>query len=336
MAIVNKFYYICKHKKEKHFKMHKHKKEIQIGITVIVALTILFFGINYMKGKEFFSSNNTYFAVYSSVSGLHASNYIYINGMKVGYVKKIERMDSRGQHFLVTISIDNDVKIPHDSKLVMYSSGLLGGTEMRIDVGSSSVFLNSKDTIDAHAEIGMMDKLGGDLKPTIENITVAAAHLDSVLMAINKLLDEQGRNNIEQSIENIKVSTEYLASISIQIDGLLDKEKVRVKQILANLESITDNFNSNSDKFNNIISNFSNIADTLAQANIGQTLRETNQSLISVSTILKKIQTGEGNIGLLINDDSLYNNLNLSAKKLDALIEDIKANPKRYVKISVF
>jgi phospholipid/cholesterol/gamma-HCH transport system substrate-binding protein len=218
----------------------------------------------------------------------------------------------------------------------MYSSGLLGGTEMRIDAGSFSTLLGNGDTITAVTEMGMMDKLGGDLKPTIQNITTAVAHLDSVLMSINQLLDDKGRANITQSLENIKTMTAYLSSVSIQIDDLLDKEKARIEKIISNLEGITTNFNQNSDKLDNIIANFSDISDTLAQAKIGSTLRETNQSLISISTILHKIESGEGNMGLLINDDKLYQNLDNSAKKLDALIEDIKANPKRYLKFSVF
>ncbi|MDR1847946.1 MAG: MlaD family protein [Bacteroidales bacterium] len=316
--------------------MKKYKKELQIGITTLIALIVLFFGINYLKGNALFSTDNTYYAIYNSVSGLHASNYIYINGMKVGFVKKIERVDVKGQKFLVEIAIDNEVKIPVDSKLVMYSSGLLGGTEMRIDIGNSLTLMKNKDTINAIAEMGLMDKLGSDLKPTIAGITAAATHLDSVLTAINQVLDRQAQENIKQSLENIKTTTNYLSSVSIQLDGLLEKEKARLSNILSNVESIATNLNNNSEKLNNIITNFNNISDTLAQAQIGSTLRETNQSLTSVSTILHKIESGEGNLGMLINDDQLYKNLDNAVKKLDALIEDIKANPKRYVKISVF
>ncbi|MDR0790782.1 MAG: MlaD family protein [Bacteroidales bacterium] len=316
--------------------MKKYKRELRIGVTAIVALVLLFFGINYLKGNDIFSSDNRYFAIYNSVAGLHASNYIYINGMKVGYVKKIDRMDSQGQKFLVEIAIDNDVKIPADSKLVMYSSGLLGGTELRIDMGVSNKFLASKDTLAATAEMGLMDRLGGELNPTIENITMAASHLDSVLASINQILDQKGQENIKQSLENIKATTAYLSSISIKIDGLIGNEKARVEKIFANLEDITTNFNNNSEKLSNIITNFNDISDTLAQAKIGSTLRETNQSLASLSAILQKIDKGEGNVGLLLNDDQLYKSIDASAKKLDALIEDIKLNPKRYVKFSIF
>ncbi|MDR1006293.1 MAG: MlaD family protein [Bacteroidales bacterium] len=314
----------------------RFKKELQIGLIALFAIVLLIVGLNYMKGEDIFSSDNTYYAVYNSVPGLHASNYIYINGMKSGYVKKIERLDEHGQLFLVTIAVDNDVKIPQDSKLVMYSSGILGGTELRIDPGKATVFCANNDTLEAGTDLGLLDRLSGDLKPTVNNLTSAVAQLDSVLIAINKVLDAKGQENIRQSLDNIKTTTAYLSSVSIHIDGLLDKQKIRVGNILANLESITRNFDNNSEKLNNIISNFNTIADTLAQAQIGSTLRETNQSLTSLSTIIRKIDNGEGNLGLLINDDKLYKNIDESAKKLDALIEDIKANPKRYLRFSVF
>ena len=316
--------------------MNKYKKELRISITALSSLVLLFFGVNYLKGKNIFNSDNTYFAVYNTVSGLHSSNYIFINGMKVGYVRKIGRMDSQGQKFLVEIAVDGDVKIPNDSKLVMYSSGLLGGTELKIDMGISPIFLERKDTIIAITQGGFMEQLGGDLKPTIDNISTAAARLDSILTSINKVLDQKGQSDIKQSLENIKTTTDYLSSISIKIDGLVGSEKARVEKIFTNLEKITTNFNNNGDKLTNIIQNFNNISDTLAQAKIGSILRETNQSLSSLSTVLQKINRGEGNVGLLLNDDNLYKNLDASVKNLDTLIKDIKLNPKRYLKFSVF
>ncbi|MDD3286974.1 MAG: hypothetical protein PHI14_05700, partial [Bacteroidales bacterium] len=100
--------------------------------------------------------------------------------------------------------------------------------------------------------------------------------------------------------------------------------------------SITNNFKQNNDKLTNAINNFSNISDTIAKANLGKTIRETNESLTSLSKVMRSIEKGEGNAGLLLKDDKLYKNLESSTKKLDALIEDIKQNPKRYLKVSVF
>ena len=316
--------------------MNKYRKEIRISIATLTAIGLLFWGINYLKGKDIFNSDNTYFAVYNTVSGLHTSNYIFINGMKVGYVKKINRMDSQGQAFLVEVAIDDDIKIPNDSKLVMYSAGLLGGTELRVEMGVSPTFLKSKDTIVSTIQGGIMEQLGGDLKPTIEGITTAIARLDSILIAVNKVLDQNGQENIKQSLENIKTTTAYLSSVTIKIDGLMGKEKEKIEKILTNLEQVTSTFSNNGDKFANIIQNFSDISDTLAQAKIGSILKETNQSLSSISDIFQKIDRGEGNVGLLLNDDKLYRNLDSSVKNLDILINDIKQNPKRYLKFSVF
>jgi phospholipid/cholesterol/gamma-HCH transport system substrate-binding protein len=303
----------------------KHKTELKIGATGLVVIALLIFGINYMKGKNLFSSDKTYYAIFNTVAGIHESNYIYINGMKIGYIKKIKSMDAQSQKFLITLSINTDVVIPKDSKLVMYSSGLLGTTELRVDIGKSPTMLAKNDTILAGVESGLVNSIGS-----------AIMQLDSVLININQVLNAETQKNIEKSFENIKLTTDRLSSISLQVDGLVESEKGKIKHILSNAESIVANLNNNNEKLGNIIANFNNISDTLAQAKIGTTLREANSSLASLSSVLNKIDKGEGSVGLLLSDDKLYNNLESSAKKLDALIEDIKQNPKRYLKFSIF
>lgn len=304
------------------------KTEIKVGLVGLGILILLFFGIKFLKGIDIFNKEVSYHVLYKDVSGMHESNYIYLNGMKVGYIKDIKAMDNRAENFLVTISIISKVNMTKDSKIVLFNADMLGSKALRLELGHGEL-LHKGDTITGEIEVGMLDKLGTAITPMAEN-------LDSILSATKSILNQQNRDNIQRTLANLESTSRKLNDISQQFDGLIDSEKNKIKNIIANTESITTNLKDNNERLSNIISRIDQITDTVAQANIGSTLSETSRTIERLNKVLGIIENGKGNLGLLINDEGLYRNLNESARKLDALIEDIKANPKKYVKISVF
>lgn len=304
------------------------KTEIKVGLVGLGILILLFFGIKFLKGIDIFNKEVSYHVLYKDVSGMHESNYIYLNGMKVGYIKDIKALDNRAENFLVTISISSKVNMTKDSKIVLFNADMLGSKALRLELGHGEL-LHKGDTITGEIEIGMLDKLGTAITPMAEN-------LDSILSATKSILNQQNRDNIQRTLANLESTSRKLNDISQQFDGLIDSEKNKIKNIIANTESITTNLKDNNERLSNIISRIDQITDTVAQANIGNTLSETSRTIERLNKVLGIIENGKGNLGLLINDEGLYRNLNESARKLDALIEDIKANPKKYVKISVF
>lgn len=304
------------------------KTEIKVGLVGLGILILLFFGIKFLKGIDIFNKEVSYHVLYKDVSGMHESNYIYLNGMKVGYIKDIKALDNRAENFLVTISISSKVNMTKDSKIVLFNADMLGSKALRLELGHGEL-LHKGDTITGEIEIGMLDKLGTAITPMAEN-------LDSILSATKSILNQQNRDNIQRTLANLESTSRKLNDISQQFDGLIDSEKKKIKNIIANTESITANLKDNNERLSNIISRIDQITDTVAQANIGSTLSETSRTIERLNKVLGIIENGKGNLGLLINDEGLYRNLNESARKLEALIEDIKANPKKYVKISVF
>lgn len=304
------------------------KTEIKVGLVGLGILILLFFGIKFLKGIDIFNKEVSYHVLYKDVSGMHESNYIYLNGMKVGYIKDIKALDNRAENFLVTISISSKVNMTKDSKIVLFNADMLGSKALRLELGHGEL-LHKGDTITGEIEIGMLDKLGTAITPMAEN-------LDSILSATKSILNQQNRDNIQRTLANLESTSRKLNGISQQFDGLIDSEKNKIKNIIANTESITTNLKDNNERLSNIISRIDQITDTVAQANIGNTLSETSRTIERLNKVLGIIENGKGNLGLLINDEGLYRNLNESARKLEALIEDIKANPKKYVKISVF
>lgn len=305
------------------------KTEIKIGIVGFGILLLLFFGIKFLKGIDVFQKETIYYVFYDNVSGMYEGNYIYLNGMKVGYVKDIEAMGERAEKFLVTVAVDSKIKITDDSKMVFFSADILGSKAMKIELGNSNRILENKDTIMGGVELGMLDKLGSSIAPMAQN-------LDSILFATKNILNQQTQNNLQHTFANLEATSERLSSISGQFDNLMKNEKEKIGKIISNTESITSNLKNNNDELNNIISKIGQITDTVAQAQLGSTILQTTQTLEKLNNVLGVIEKGKGNIGLLINDEGLYKSLDESAKKLDALIEDIKANPKKYINVSVF
>jgi len=313
----------------------KIKTEYKIGVIGLITILVLYFGIMFLKGKDLFNVETSYYAVFDDVSGLYKSNYIYLNGMKVGYIKDINMLDQSGKKFVVWIAVSGDVKIPDDSKLSIFSSDMLGSKALKINMGISKTSFEKKDTITSDIENGMIDQLANNITPIVVKLNSVMTNLDTLIVSVNNVMDSKTQANIKASMESIKNSTQNIEHITLNLDKVVESERNKIKTILTNAESITNNFKENNQALTNAINNFSNISDTIAKANLGKTITQTNLSLKSLSNILKSIEQGEGNAGLLLKDDKLYKNMENSTKKLDALIEDIKQNPKRYLKFSI-
>lgn len=305
------------------------KTEFKVGLFGLLVLVILFFGIKFLKGSDIFQKENVYYATYNDVSGMLVSSNVFINGLRVGYVKEITTTNERADNFVVAFTVRSDIKIPEDSKILLFSSDLLGSKALKLQLGNSSKIISDGDTIKSDKELGMLDNLGASISPMMNN-------LDSILSSLNNILNIQNQNSLQNTIANIETTTARLGNITTNLDNLMTSEKTKLAKIIENTESITANFKENNEKLSNIIANVDNIVDSAAKANIGSTLIETGKSIERLNSVLGVIEKGKGNVGLLINDEELYKSLDNSAKNLNKLIEDIKENPKKYINVSVF
>lgn len=305
------------------------KTEFKVGLFGLLVLVILFFGIKFLKGSDIFQKENVYYATYNDVSGMLVSSNVFINGLRVGYVKEITTTNERADNFVVAFTVRSDIKIPEDSKILLFSSDLLGSKALKLQLGNSSKIISDGDTIKSDKELGMLDNLGASISPMMNN-------LDSILSSLNNILNIQNQNSLQNTIANIETTTERLGNITTNLDNLMSSEKTKLAKIIENTESITSNLKDNNQKLTNIIQNVDNIVDSAAKANIGSTLIETGKSIERLNSVLGVIEKGKGNVGLLINDEELYKSLENSAKNLNKLIEDIKENPKKYINVSVF
>ncbi|MEI6764796.1 MAG: MlaD family protein [Bacteroidota bacterium] len=315
----------------------KIKREVKIAVIFIITLGLFYWGFNFLKGKNLLRKERTFYAIYNQVNGLSEANPVLVNGYKVGQVKDINFMpDGSGRIVVEFIVTNNDVRIPGNSVANLFSSDILGSRAIEIKLGNSTVAALNGDTLNTLVQSSLGEEVSLQMKPIKQKFENVMLSIDSVLVIIRSVFNEETRANLTLSFESIKFTIQNLEHTTFNIDTLVTTQRVKLSAIIGNVESITSNIRKNNDKISNIIVNFSNISDTIAKANIAQTLENTNKSLQSFSTIIEKINRGEGSLGMLVNNDSLYKNLQGTSSQLNELVEDIKLNPQRYLNFSVF
>ena len=305
----------------------KFSREFQIGVLVIVTIAILYFGINYLKGVNIFNPTNYYYAKFDRVEGLVASSPVTVKGYKIGLVKSINyNYDDPKDGVIVVLQVDDQLRIPVGSKAVLRSE-LMGGANISLSLGGDSLmsesdslklklgvkFLTKGDTIPTRIDDGILSAIKEEIVPRVQNIV---PQLDSLTHSLRMITES---NSIEKSLGNIQRLTANLESTSISLDAMMKKD---VPVILKNVNAIT--------------TDFSKISQNLSRIDFYTTMQGVNHTLANLQMVSDKINNGEGSIGLLINDKSLYNNLNSTMESANKLLIDLKANPKRYVHLSVF
>jgi len=313
----------------------KKTNYIIIGIIFLSAIGTLIWGINYLKGINFFHKDNFYYVVYPNVSGLKVSNPGTINGYHVGIVKNVKlRPDYKG--VVVTLSIKPDFPIPDSSTANITSIDIMGTKAVQIILSDKPTYAKSGDTLIGQTEKDLKDQVNAELIPLKKKTEDLLASFDSALAIVQNVFNEKTRKNLSISFESLKHTVVSLERTMITVDTLVSTEKSHIKRIVENINSIAENLQNNNGKIDTILANFSNISDTLAKINFVKTIDETNKAIQEADLFFKKINDGEGTLGQLAKNDTLYQRLDKASVDLDFLLKDIKENPKRYLHFSVF
>lgn len=311
-------------------------KYIIIGVVVSLTIGVLVWGINYLKGKNFFVKEKEYYVVYNKIEGLTNSNPVTINGLRVGVVRDIYFHPDGSGRIIVKFVLTQEYHIPDSSIAKIYSVDLMGSKGISLDLTKSKNYYNVGDTLFAATEKDLKEQVSAQMLPLKHKAEELMFSMDSVMTVIQYIFNKQTRDNLSKTFESIKITVRNLESTSISLDTLMNNEKGKLAIIFSNIESITSNLKNNNEKLTTILTNFADISDTLAKANIYSTITNANKALADANVILDKIKRGEGSMGMLINNDSLYKSLNNSAGNLDKLLFDINENPKKYVHFSLF
>ena len=288
------------------------KKEFKIGIAAIVALIILFIGINYLKGINMFKSESYYHVDYTEVNGLALSSPVYANGFKVGLVRDIQYNFNKPGHITVGIDMDDNIKIPVGSKAELVTE-MLGTVKMNLIMNyGENQTIAPGDTIEGYANNGIMAKAEKDLLPQMEKMM---PKLDSILSSLNKILADPAIGNTLKNAEQITAS---LNQTSSHLQRLMSND---IPKLTGNVTAITEDLKV--------------ISGNLKGIDYAATFNKIDETLKNVYALTDKLNKKDNTIGLLLNDPELYNNLNATSENAASLLKDLQENPKRYVHFSL-
>jgi phospholipid/cholesterol/gamma-HCH transport system substrate-binding protein len=312
----------------------KISNETKIGLMAIMGIAVLIVGFNFLKGNGVFKKQRNIYAVYTDVQGLKKSNPVVINGLQIG---RIENLDGGKdmKKIVVTVSLTKEVNIPKNS-LAIINPNLLGSPSLEIQLGNDKTYLKNGDTLLTTLSGGAFDEAMKLINPVLYEVRNAVQSLDSLMTTVTGVFDPQTKNNIKSMVRNLNLATASFVVTSESVQKLMDTQNGALAASLNNMKTFTSNLNSNNKSLDSIMQSTKVFSKRLAAINLQQTLDTLNVAIDNFKAGSEKINSKDGSLGLLLNDKTLYNNLEATSNKINILLDDIRVHPKRYVSFSVF
>ena len=298
----------------------KYAREIKVGILAVVCIFLLFFGFNYLKGVNIFSSIHSFHGVYTNIHGLELQAPVYIRGYKVGQVDNIDYDFTRDSSFTVDISIKRNINLPEGTRMALVSDGIMGGMAIELllpatEVASTEgiVYIPTGATIPTTVVPGLLDGLQ---ESVIQPLSNTLASLDTILGQLETQLDN---NHIESILANADLAVADLQTSSQQLKQVMSHQ---VPSVVTKLDTT--------------MSDLQQVVTDVKAANIKATVARVDTALDNVNYLIADFRSPNGTVGMLLNDKGLYNHIDSAVVSVDSLLVDLKANPKRYVHFSLF
>lgn len=308
----------------------KIKNETRVGVLAAFAIALLIIGYNFLKGNSIFTNETILYAEYSQVDGLAVSKPVLINGYQIGRVAALELQPNAT--IKATLKINGKYEIPKNTIARLEGTDLLGSKAIVLTLGNDKNIAEDGDFLQTNVAKGLMETM----QPVQKKAEMIIAKMDSILSSVNTILNPNLQKNIDRSFTSIAATLGSLESTSKKVDALVGSESSKLSSILSNVEAITANFKANGAKIDAVMTNLNKVTDKVAALKFEETVNNANKAMADLQSILSDVKSGKGTLGALLNDKQMYDNLNSASKNLDALMIDLKANPKRYVHFSVF
>jgi len=319
----------------------KVSKEFKVGLLVLLAIVFLYVGVNFLKGNSIFGQNRQYYAVFDNTNGLVSSNQVVVSGVQQGTVSEIKLNPLNPKQVVVKFTISNDdILIPVGSKVQLISSDLLGTKalelQLNFDLVATESYVEIGDTLIASVEKGLSDQISEELLPLKKKTEELMQSVDNIVLSINSYWDTSAAYVIDESLYEFRDGISKFGDLAKSLTVLVENESRVIDDVLHNASDITKNLANKSEQIENVIDNFSAISDTLAASEINAVILEAKVTLSELNELMMKVNNGEGTLGMLMHSDSLHNELVNTNLSLQNLLEDMEANPNKYVHFSVF
>ncbi len=298
----------------------KLSKEVKVSVVAIFAIGILIWGFSYLKGSNIFVKSSSVYAVYPKVPGLSVSAPIIINGVKSGIVDAIYFHPDNSSRVVVRLNITEDnLIIPIDSRADLISLDFLGSKGIGLNLGKSSVGIEGGDTLESYSEKSMMDDVSEQILPIkektenmMDSLSLAVVEFKATMSNMNELFSTRNKNNLTSAIANLNTTVISFNALATNMNSTINTSVKPTMRV------------------------YKNLGDSLASLDLKTTLVKAQTTLTGLADVLDKVNKGEGTLGQLMTNDSLYNNLEDVSKSMDRLMIDMQENPKRYVHFSIF
>ncbi|MCB0448377.1 MAG: MCE family protein, partial [Gelidibacter sp.] len=298
----------------------KISREVKTAILVILGIILLVFLINYLKGINLFDSTNKYHTEFE-YNSLSMASPVTIKGNSVGKIDAIT-YDYKTGKTKVTIAVDEALKFSKNSKIRMYETGLMGGNGLAIVPAEGGEIAKDGDTLESEVEFGLVTSLSKNFSGLSDNLDVTLKSADTLLTNLNKLVVDDSENGMKRTIAELNSTIVSFKTLSNSFNTLLAKNDAELTSAIKN--------------FNTISANMAIVSEDLKTVEISKSVAELDQTLANINSLMADIKSGNGSIGKLLKDEALYDNLEGASKQLEELLQDMKLNPKRYVRFSLF
>ncbi len=299
----------------------KLTKEVKVGLLTVAALAILFVGFKFLKGIDFFDPSNTYYVIYENVDGLTVSNPVSVNGFRVGRVSTIQLLqEGESTRMLVGLDINDDLILYQGTEaLLIDENPVLGGKAIVLNIRQAGSILNEEDTLRGTVDQALGDMLKDKADPLI-------ASVDTTLTKVNNILNDLSGSGgkVDGALGDFQATANELKYIVVE-------NRRDINAIASNLRQLTATLNDPNSGIAPFMVKMNQLADSLNDLELQQTVARANEAMQNLQAITQNLQQGEGSLGKLMYDDSLYTNLNQSSESLNRLLMDVQQNPGRYI-----
>jgi phospholipid/cholesterol/gamma-HCH transport system substrate-binding protein len=300
----------------------KIAKEIKVAFLAITAIVIFYFGFNFLKGIDFFDPTNEYYAVYDQVNGLTASNPVLVSGLAVGRVSRIEILQEQDNRLKVYFEVREDITLGEDSEAVL-ATDILGSQTIVLKRNKVTDPIPKGSEVKGGIEPSLTEQIQEQAYPVLKTLDSVGIHLNGILANIDK-----NEETIQNIMLNVELTTQNLAKIS--------EKQATINAVIDDFKKISSTLADEKNGLKALLSKTNGIADSVNALELSKVVNRLDTTLITINNTVAAMQDGKGTVDKLLNDDSLYVNLNQTLVDLDALLIDMKDQPKKYVHFSLF
>jgi phospholipid/cholesterol/gamma-HCH transport system substrate-binding protein len=300
-------------------------KELKTGVAAIIILCLGYWGFNFLKGQNLLEpASRVFYIEYDNIQGLNKASTVSINGLQVGKVTEIifNKDSLKKGKLVVKIALDNDFEFSKNSVAKIYSTSIIGGESLAIIPSYEGELAVTGDYLKGEVESDIFTSVGETLNPLKTKVERVIIGADSLLIALNDVLDLKSRDSFKKTILGLETTISSMTNTLSSFNKMIDSTKGDIDIVLEDTKKITKNFVK--------------VSDTLVTVNLGQTVKTLQTTLANVNGLLLGIENGKGSLGKLATDDTMYKNLTNASRELEELLKEMKINPKRFVHFSLF